>query len=526
MQRQEINWPQYRALLRATFLMETRGRTAVKPYRRTASLVFSYLLASGYLAWSLASRFYEPAYVLISFTVSMYLAGLTVITSYSFHLLDSSDERILHQFPISEKTLFAVRSTNLFLYIFLVSIPFYLPLAFFFYLHAAEPDTVAYFLVVLFLYSFWTSCLFLILYNVLTQLFSNTTRLFSNVQIVFILLLLFFYQSLPGFDSSAVDWQKLLTGVLPYVFPPIWYCSLFWSLQGYAVIPAQTVAMLLGSGTLILFLLLLRSRLLLLPRVTMTLPAEQTRRQPLHRIFFSLMTIVRPRERRKKGGFDFLRTQLHRDRLLQIHLLPVLLMPVAITVYGLLTGQCRSPMYGQLLKSRETMMHLPIIIFYMFATRHVIQTITHTRFVQARWIFQMIDSRALEQYAKGVYSSVQWNVMFPLAFLLALLLAFAMPPLDAALHGLFLLLGSRFQIATWTVFQTSVPFSQYEDKFTSAQRMTQFLFIIPYIALLCAFQTVASLTIPAYLVFLAGLEIASRICITYLHRRNYAVQVQ
>lgn len=518
-----INWRQFKALLGTSIRIETRGRSAQKPYRRMISLVLSYGIASLYLAWNLSQNFYEPAYTLITFTLSMFLAGFTVITSYSFILLDTADDMILQQFPVSTRTLFAVRSTNLFFYIFLISIPFYIPLAVFFTLYAAEPSTAAYLLIALFLATLWTTCLFLIFYNIIMQLGSNSTQIFSFLQVVFILLLLFFYQSLPSFDSSQIDWQNILNGSFPYFFPPTWFAALFWSLQGYIILSDQNVPLLLGSFSLILFLLLLRSPLLLLPKVRPIVISTSTKNEVRNDVIFRIMTFFRPRNKFKMAGYDLLRILFHRDRILQVHILPVLLMPIAVALYGLFSNQIYSPLHRQTFIP-DSHMHIVVVTFYLFAGRHIIQTVTHSRFAPARWIFQMCDSNKLENYSKGVYDSIIWNILFPMAVFLFALFNISMPVVDALFQSCFLFLCVRFQTATWSVFQVNIPFSMYEERLSSAQRITHLLLVFPYIIILETFHWLASVSPYSFILFLASLELSTQMFLKYLHRKTYSVQ--
>lgn len=517
-----INWRQYRALLKATMLMETRGQAAKRPYRRTISLVLSYAFASLYLAWTLSQSFYEPAYVVISFTVTMFLAAFTVINSYSFIVLDAGDDTVLQQFLVSKKTLFAVRSTNLFFYIFLVSIPFYVPLLIFFSVNSTSPETVFAFFTALFFASIWTTCLFLILYNGIVYFFSNSTEIFSFVQIIFILLLLFFYQSLPSFNAAHIAWEKILTGSFPYYFPPIWFASLFWSLQQFDVIPAQQAALLLGSGTLVMLIFLLRSPLILLPKVRLT--PKRASDHPAMRIdpFYSLMSLFRSRNRARRAGYDFLRTMFYRDRMIQMHTLPVLLMPIAVSLYGILSDQFYTPLDGQIFYG-SAVMHVTVTMFYLFAARHLILTVAHSRFASARWIFAFCSSEKLGDYTKGVYNGILTNVLLPIVIVLFVLFLATMPFRDAVLQATFLFTLARFHIWTWSVFQQKIPFTMPEDKLSSAGRVLGMFWVLLFMLLVLPFHYLTSSSPYAFGVFLLGMEISSQLMSRYLSRRQYAV---
>ena len=518
-----INWRHFKSLLRASFLIEVRGRSSKKPYRRIFSLALSYGISSTYLAWNLSRTFFEPAYVIISFAVCMYMTGFTVINSYSFLLLDTSEDIILQQLPISKKTIFAVRSTNLFLYIFLISIPTFIPTGIFFFVHATQPWTVFYFVIILFLASIWTTCLFLILYNGIIRFFSSSIRIFSFIQMLFILLLLFFYQTLPTFDSAAIHWQRLLTGTLPYYFPPIWFTSLLWSLQGYFVIPSQIHVLLLATLTTSAFALLLSSPWLLLPDTKKMIQDNDTVDMVTQSRFAKFMTYFRPKSFIRKAGYDLFRTMIVRDRILQMHILPVLLLPVATTLYGFLTHQLDSPLQGEIL-TPSGIMHITIVMFFLFASRHTIVTISHSRYSQARWIFFMNSSNQLEHYAKGIYRGVMTNLLLPLVSILFVIFTYAMPVEDALLHSAFLYISAHFQIATWSVMQKALPFTQVEDRLTATHTLVQLIFVVPYFSVLMAFyHLAASASYPAFISFLVILELAAILYMKYLRRKTYSV---
>ena len=180
-------------------------------------------------------------------------------------------------------------------------------------------------------------------------------------------------------------------------------------------------------------------------------------------------------------------------------------------------------MNGQILYP-SAIMHITVATFFLFAGRHIIQTITHTRFADARWLLQLCGSRTLEQYTKGTYDSILWNIFVPLSAMQFFIFWIVMPLQDAILQTVFLFLIVKFQTATWSVFQNLVPFSMHEDRLSSARRMINLFWVIPYILIFLLFHHLASMSVYSFLIFLIACDVSSRFCFRFLRRKSYVIQ--
>ncbi|NOY05777.1 MAG: hypothetical protein GXO82_03960 [Chlorobi bacterium] len=519
-----IDWKQYRALVKAAFLMSLRGKKKRNKYARAISIIASYSLSSIYLGWSLSSLFFEPAYLLVTSTVVLFLASFSVINAYPMIMMDEEEEAMLQRFPISRKTIFAARVTNLFQYLTLIGLPFIIPLMVFMKQPMIPVSDVWVYGAVMFFGIFWVTGFFIVVYGVLLLKARSSSRVLTMLQIIFILSLLFLYQTLPSIGSSMITWISVLDSTFAYLFPPAWFTGLYFSIQGVNYFSAQNASVIILAVSTAIILLLLHSRFVYYPK------PETARRGPSDSSnidtdwFYKLLAVFAPRTYGGKAGYDMFQQSLYRDTALRVRLIPVILLPVAVAMYGLFSHQLDSPFHQRILES-DTAVHISVLVFFLFVARNAVLTTMYTRHNEATWIFSLVPKKQLHHYAKGVAQGIIWTVCFPLVLIVVIIFTISMYWEEALLQGLFIFVAVRFQIHTLALFQNTVPFSLPEDKLSSANRVIQLLIILPF---LMVFLVIHYLTSHNYLLFAAvllGAEIATQFIARFRPKRTYDLQL-
>ncbi len=504
--------------------MSLRGKKKRNKYARAISIVASYSLSSIYLGWSLSSLFFEPAYLLVTSTVVLFLASFSVINAYPMIMMDEEEEAMLQRFPISRKTIFAARVTNLFQYLTLIGLPFIIPLMLFMNQPTIPASDVWLYGAVMFFEIFWTTGFFIVVYGLLMLKARSSSRVLTALQIIFILSLLFLYQTLPSIGSSMIDWISVLDSDVAYIFPPAWFTGLYFSIQGITYFSVQNAAVIILAVSTLLILLLLRSRFVFYPK------PETVQAQPSDSSnididwFYKLLTVFSPRTYGGKAGYNMFQQNLYRDVALRVRLIPVILLPVAVAMYGLFSHQLDSPFYQRILES-DTAVHISVLVFFLFVARNAVLTTMYTRQNEATWIFSLVPKKQLHDYAKGVAQGIIWTVCFPLVLIIVIIFTISMYWEEALLQGLFIFVAIRFQVHMLALFQNTIPFSIPEDKLSSANRVIQLLIILPFLML---FLVIHFLTSHDYLLFagvLLGVEITTQFIARLRPKRTYDLQV-
>lgn len=510
---EQINVGQLRALVSAFLKISTRGQSGGSAVSRAATFILSYGVSAAYLGLSIATPFYETGYVLITVSVTMYLALFTALSSYSMILLDSVERTVLAPYPIAPSTLFAARMANMILHAVLIAFPFAMPLAAVYYARSGMLLAALAYAGVLLAASVWTTACFIVLYSLLVARVLHSTRLLSAAQMLLVFLLLFFYQRLPAFTIPGM--RAFVDLVQPWgaAAPPMWFVAAHGLVTGELLLPSQLgLAIILIVSTVALALLTTTSWMRL-PDLGWS--ADELRpRPPAPRGLRALASVLIPRRRALRSGFDLFRILVSREKSLRLQILPVFFMPIAIAVYGLLTGQLGNPFHGQLLDAGAKM-HIPTMVFFLFSTRHLEQTLLRAISPATLWLFRLTPKRMIDGYAKGVLRAAHLVVLVPQAAALFLLFVMAMPPLEALLQALFLLAAGRTQTAIFHTVRPKVPFTRQEHHLATMQRFGQFFLLVPYFIAVMLLHLVASRTLGPFVAVVLGMEALTVLC---LHR--------
>jgi hypothetical protein len=501
-----------------------RGRAGKSMFGRATSVVLSYGLASTYLAWVLSRHFYEPAYVTMSILVTMYLACYTVISSYSMILLDPEERRILLLFPISDRTLFLSRVANLLFFALLLGAPFVLPLALFYFAHSVSAARGALFFMVLLLCSLWTTGASLLLYNTLIRRFASSTRLLAVVQSVLVFILLFFYQGLPAFSTANAWWNSFNATRFGVFFPTHWFIGIFGLVSGRPIIPEPGIMTGMAVAGMAILVVLLNTRWMLLPDLNAAANKEDAETQDGSSVRFPLPIHLLLHRPAALAGYQLFTQLMARDRGLRFQMIPIIMMPVAVAVYGFITGGLHTPFpYGLLIPAAK--LHIPVIVFFLFSARHTDQTVLKAVQASSVWILRFQTQDTLHQYARGVRTALQLRVLLPQAFAVFFVFAWAMPLQDAAAQVLFLYVAARFQTAVLNALKPKIPFFEIESQLETAQRFAQFLIIIPFVLVVILAHSFAAGNERAFVIMLLLLEALLQVARLLWRLRPYRFSV-
>lgn len=516
-----IHWGQFRTLIVLFMKMNARGQSGRSSYGRFLSIFLSYGLSSTYLGWSLSRSFHEMPYLVLTLAVTMYLAGFTVLSSYSLILLDPHESRALASFPVSSKTLLLARVVNLFLYVFTIVLPFAIPLGWFYYAGVESVSSLLTYGIILFLAAFWTTGLFIIIYNVMISKLANSSQLLSVTQTILVFLLLFFYQTLSSLGSNSIDWNTLVMHDAASLLPPVWFTAMHGWLSGTPHVANQLLLTLISAATLVLMALFFQSRWMLLPDINTPVAQQGNGRKRLALIDF-LSQYFAPRRPAKRAGFDLFTRFLTRERTLRLQIVPIFMMPIAVAVYGLMMRTLESPFRGAIL-SEGAQMHVPVIVFFLFMTRHIDQVIGRSIGAETPWILLSQPSSVLRRYSQGIHQSILLRLVIPQSVLLYLLFLYSMSSFESALQVVFIVSLARFQTACFHAFQPSVPFSRKERGILVVQRFAQFFLIVPFLLLGILLHLYSSQNIETFFLMLLSLIVATPLLQAATSRRRIRI---
>jgi hypothetical protein len=505
-----INWQQYRALVHTMILVQLRGRTGKSKYGRLLSVSGTYVIASSYLGWSLTRAYYEPAFLLLTFSVMLYIAGFTFIGSYPLILLDENDRGILQQFPVTASTLSAARITNLVIYILFVSLPFIIPLALIFLWNSTGILPAILYAFFMLAAAMWSTLFFLNLTLKMLQRSPKYHVLLSVLQMLLVFSLLIFYQAMPRYFLHKVPWDTLFANPFTYVLPPFWFVGSFQAALGteqyLSFLPHATLALLTG-----LILLYMISRSWSIP-----VDAVKARNRSAGTGLLKLVDSVVFRFMRSssaRAGYSLIAGIAFRERSFRLQILPMALMPIAVVVYGQLSGQLASP-FPQLLTGWYSKVHIAVLMFYLYVGRHCEHVVFFSPAREAQWMMHTTKNGARQSYRSGVYTGIRVYVLLPIAAAVTLLFTISMPLPEALLQGAFLFISAVCQSSLFMLFSKHIPFSADANQLEAFHRISQIFLVVPFLILFWLLHYFTSTSYISFSIMLLALATAS----TLMHK--------
>ena len=170
----------------------------------------------------------------------------------------------------------------------------------------------------------------------------------------------------------------------------------------------------------------------------------------------------------ERAAYGFAVASFTDDRLIRGRLWPAALLPVGFVLFGFVAGGLGSLfVYGpeSVLTNPATQLHLSVLVVLLFCAQSLVQTLQYSDTAAAAWVFATLpeaDPRGLQM---GAQQALAVRVLAPLHVVIASVLAFQMPVLDAAVHALFWFAVTVAVTRMVALGYRRPPFSRTSDRF-------------------------------------------------------------
>jgi hypothetical protein len=529
-----VDADQYHWLLQASLTMDFRARSALSGQQTSSPtrlallrIGFFYSLFSFMLAMSL--RFAGVGtfvFATVTFGYAMAMMGMSILMEFGLVVISPDDFLILAHRPISSRTFFAVKCSNLLFYtmvlnVFLNVIPAFVGWTF--------PGAPWYFplvyLAVAALVGIFIAAVVAAAYGVLLQRvnYERFKDLLAWCQILFSFVVFFGYQLFPQLVRRMQVYRLEDMPRLVGLLPPAWFASLnelgLGHFSGFGAV--------LGAIALLLLLVLLPG---LLKSVSLdyadrvgAMVSEAVKRgtkpQPRGRGAFprwlERMVTSDPEER---AMFGFLFRMLRRNRQLKLQLYPNFGIIIALFVLGAMEHQNQNdPLAGGGM-GMGTM--LPLMTF-LFAAMGFTAALPYSDEYQGGWIFHVAPIARPERFLKAIKKALFLVLFVPLLVLTTVLFSFYWPVAHAfamSCYGLAVgWVATQAALFTFRAF----PFSKKLEKGAQSERI-----VITFLMLL-VYGVFTALTFffnshPAALLIIAALLLALSLVLGRLNNWAYA----
>lgn len=483
-----VDYHQWRALVKTAIRKDFRQSTmsTTLSHGRTGkriflSLLFFYLLV-GFLfvpvIVSSASGFFS-ATLLITYT--MFMIGGLILVEYNTVVVSLDDFLVLGYRPVSSRTFFFVRLTNILFYVLTFSMLLSLPaIAAFLFANGFQPLTGVAAFVSVFLANTAMSLNMVLFYTYILKKI-NARRVKNLLAILQVGMAFFIYSSffvIPNLLENSKFYTAILERAVWILFlPSTWFSSYLPILTGEAVamdylLASLSLLMLLSSGYFAV------SRLSMHYAESLSEVTETTagKKQLPRRFMKPFLLFAHAHEERVVS--KLIRNQFLYDNKFKMAVLGILPLTIFYLFVGVEKGPLPNPFESyDFAMGRSGLLYLLVFLFPMMLRTYVTQSDDY----HASWIFYTTPS----DVCRLILSEKNFLMIYfvlPFLFILGVIFYhYFQNLLHVLLHILVLGLLAHFFLQLAFLYSPDLPFSRPNVKGSRTRNMAIFIVIIPFI---------------------------------------------
>lgn len=509
---------QYEALLRVSIALDFRSTSLITQRggmggSRSALAITNvvYVIFSSIMAIFLLAEGSLHLFIWVILTYSMVMLGMAVLIEFGSTVINPDDFLIVGSRPVSSRTYFAVKFSNLGFYILMFGTSLNLIPAI---LGSFFPESRFYFPVLYFLVAL-LSALFVagfivVLYGLLLRIvnYERFKDIIAYFQIVFSFFMFMGYQLVPRYLERQLSSHAGFSRE-PWMLatPSLWFASLVE--LGLGVTDRRTVLLCLAAlaAVLIFSTVLVRSVSInyaeyiarMLFRSSSRRSGESPRAERRQR-FPVLQMWLRSSEER--AIFHFIVTMIRRNRQLKIQLYPNLGMIFVFLAMALVD---RRRMVDPFVENRLEMSTITPVVAFLFAALGISSLLPYSDEFQGSWVFSLAPVIRKDRILGGIKKAILTVIFLPVYLISVVVFSFFWPVHHALLYNLYALLGGSLFLEVLLFRLKDLPFTRKIEKGTQNQRLLLVLFFFPVAGLIILLQRKALQSPVSFIVTLAGM---------------------
>ena len=481
-----------KTLAQLLYKQEIRGRDGSK--KKLILLFFSYILPGIFLPLLLSGQNTDPTGLEYSFLTYLFFSvilAFTTITEFDNLILSKTEIDLFTSLPIDDELIVYAKLRVILRYLFVISIPLLLPGSiFYFFIIRSALRSLLYYISGMMLFVFLVN-IFLMLYGmILKKVVSKrlgTYVLIFQVGLIFVLVIgyqfvtftftgyhrsgigsyfgslmergydQYFPQSWFAFIASrqkaSLDYRVLLKLILPVVICYLSYQSLkYYLVANYWRIREQ----FLKSGAIS-------------PRTV-----ASGRRFILAKYYNIWFKDHYLKNKKEDSSYSLVRSMFLRDRIVRLNIIPMIAVPIGLTIFALLTNQLPPP-FGRHYNLLHPVFHLSIFLTVLMAVNTAVIGIRVINDSEASWVYNAYPLDNIKRFKNGVRKFFVINFLIPLSLILFMLYAAVMPIQQALVHTLFIFVCANLYNSLCHVFSRELPFTKENTVAHSIQRIASLI---------------------------------------------------
>jgi hypothetical protein len=475
--------------------LETRSKTGSG--RKLVILYITYLIPGVFIPWLLLQQnqdvsgfeFSFITYLLYSITICF-----TIINDLDSIIISKSEAELFNILPLTDKMIVDGKMYMMFRYYLFLSIPLLLPGSIYYYSLLKSFPRVLLYLLSGFMMILFISNIITLVYTAALKIL-NSSRLGSlslTFQVLLILFLLITYQllsyGLTHRDSASIsNYISFLSlhGLLN-IFPQAWYALLPAKYDfdpGIAVIlkillPFFTCHMSYLSVKWYLEANYKPIREKYIYARIIEQPVGRNNRFFLFRIVSDFIGQTYLRNNLERSSYILLSLMYRRDKTVKLSILPMIIIPAALTLFALFTNQLPLPFEPVQFLSKPVF-HISILVCVLVVLNTALWGIKITNYPGASWIYEALPVESKKSFRNGIRKFFIIRLLIPVFVFIFIIMMLKIPIHYLFIHIIFLFASANLFNTIYNSLSKGHPFTKENTLSNSLQRLTAI--IIPMI---------------------------------------------
>lgn len=174
----------------------------------------------------------------------------------------------------------------------------------------------------------------------------------------------------------------------------------------------------------------------------------------------------------EKASFSLMQSMLRRDKTVKLNIVLMLIIPFALTLFALISGQMYSP-FVQFFAAGRPVFHISILITALIALNAAATGIKVSNEPQATWVYEAYPIGSKKEFINGVRKFFIVYFIFPLFVFLLMIFSLRMSLYDALLHSLFIAVAANLFNTLYHLFSRTLPFTIINTVLNSVRRIAE-----------------------------------------------------
>lgn len=443
-------------------------------------------------------------FTFLTFLFYSLILAITAVMEMDNLIISKSEIDTLSCLPLENKLIVNAKLYVLLRYGLIISFPLLLPGAFFYFIIVkSATHAILYLISGFFMFIFILSLLLLIYSLILRRLdirrINNYTLLF---QIILMLVIIIGYQYI-SYSLSNRSHTDILTVFnvlesknLLRFFPNSWFA--FIAAKGNYVLNYKLIFKII-LPFLITYMSWLSLKFYLTDNysriyekfvLSRALKAEmpETKRRSDSGFNFLVSRFYLNNNPQEQSSFTLMRHMLGRDKTVRLNILPMIIIPVGIGLFALITNQLPSPFLKFYPALSGPAFHISIMATIFIVINTSILGVKITYEPGATWIYDAYPLAPKKNFINGIRKFFFIYLILPVCLILFVIFSIKMSLSDAAIHTLFLLVSATLFSTIFHIFNKTLPYTKSNTVLNSLQRIGSLIFPLMYGILFAVIQ--------------------------------------